>query len=190
LLIRRDVSLEAVGTMAEVPNDFSPLQLHAEGRFEGKRFELIGRLRKAWDEGSWSEWCVQFEDQRLGWLSEAQGDLVMTFECPVSAILPAQDFESLRRAAPGTTYTIDKRRFTVTDVKSVVCLGAEGELASDPPPPKGAGMKSIDLRGSGGQFGTIEVDDGGIAIFIGRYVDFIECGFSGLRPLEGWKLPA
>jgi len=189
LLVRRDASLESIGRVAEVPDDFSPLQLNVSGIFEGVRFTLIGRLRKAWDLGSWSEWCAQFDDQRLGWLAEAQGDLVMTFERPVSAIAPAQSIAALKKAVLGDSYAIDKRRFTVTDVKSVVCLGAEGELASGPPPPRGAGMKSIDVRGPGPEFGTLEVDDRGISVFTGRYVEFAECRFSGLRALDGWKPP-
>jgi len=189
LLVRRDASLESIGRVAEVPDDFSPLQLNVSGFFQGARFTLIGRLRKAWDQGSWSEWCAQFDDQRLGWLAEAQGELVMTFERPVSAIAPAQDIESLKKTAPGVSYAIDKRRFTVTDVKSVIGLGAEGELASGPPPSQGAGMKSIDVRGPALEFGTLEVDDRGISVFIGRYVEFAECRFSGLRALSGWKPP-
>jgi hypothetical protein len=190
MLIRREASLESIGTIAEVPDDFSPLQLGTSGFFEGARFTLIGRVRKAWEQGSWSEWCAQFTDQRLGWLAEAQGELVMTFERPVSAIAPAQDIASLRKAAPGNTYAISKRRFTVTDVKTIGCLGAEGELASGPPPRRGTSMKSIDLRGAGLEFGTFEVDDDGISVFVGRFVDFEECRFSGLRALDGWKPPA
>jgi hypothetical protein len=189
LLVRRDASLESIGRMAEVPDDFSPLQLNVSGTFEGARFTLIGRLRKSWSQGSWSEWCAQFDDQRLGWLAEAQGELVMTFERPASAIAPAQTIASLKKATPGTSYAVDKHRFTVTDVKSVVSLGAEGELASAPPPVQGVSMKSIDMRGPGLEFGTVEVDDKKISVFVGRYVEFAECRFSGLRALDGWKPP-
>jgi hypothetical protein len=187
LLVRRDASLESIGRVAEVPDDFSPLQLNVGGVFDGRRFTLIGRIRKAWEQGSWSEWCALFDDQRLGWLAEAQGDLVMTFEQPLDKLTPRPTLDTLRDAEPGNTFTIDGRRFTVTDVKPVVFLGAEGELISVPP--KGTAMTSIDVRGPGIEFGTIEVTQDDASIFTGRFVEFAECRFSGLRALEGWKPP-
>jgi hypothetical protein len=93
----------------------------------------------------------------------------------------------MRRAEVGKSFTIDERRFTVADVKRVVCLGAQGELLSCPP--MGTKMISMDIRGPGVDFGTIEVTDSDIHIFTGRYVDFAECRFSGLRTLEGWAAP-
>jgi hypothetical protein len=188
LLVRRDVTLEAVGHVAEVPDDFSPLQLNVSGVFDGRRFTLIGRIRKAWKQGSWSEWCALFDDQRLGWLAEAQGDLVMTFERSLDTFSPRPRLESLRRAAPGNSFKIDQRRFTVTDVKAVVLLGAEGELMSCPP--RGTAMQSIDVRGPGIEFGTIEVTENEATVFTGRFVEFAQCRFSGLRRLEGWTPPA
>jgi hypothetical protein len=187
LLVRSEATLESIGKVAEVPDDFSPLQLNVSGLFDDRRFTLIGRIRKAWDQGSWSEWCALFDDQRLGWLAEAQGDLVMTFERDLKSFAPAPSKGQLNRVTPGESFTIDKRRFTVTDKKSVVCLGAEGELLSSPP--KSVSMLSIDVRGPGIEFGTIEVSDEAITVFTGRFVEFTECRFSGLRALEGWRPP-
>jgi hypothetical protein len=188
LLVRRDATLESIGRVAEVPEDFSPLQLNVSGVFEGRRFTLIGRIRKAWDQGSWSEWCALFDDQRLGWLAEAQGDLVMTFERSLDSFSPQPKLGTLRAATPGSGFTIDQKRFTVTDKKSVVLLGAEGELISGLRP--GTALLSIDVRGPGIEFGTIEVADEEISVFTGRFVEFAECRFSGLRALEGWTPPA
>ena len=190
LLVRRDATLESIGRVAEVPEDFSPLQLNVSGLFDGKRFTLIGRQRKAWDQGSWSEWCALFDDQRLGWLAEAQGDLVMTFERKPQLFTPVPGKANLDGVQPGAVFKLGDRRFTVTDVKSVICLGAEGELLSSPPPPGGIQMMSIDMRGPGLEFGTLESSAAGVSVFTGRYVDFTECRFSGLRALEGWRPPA
>ena len=184
LLVRRDATLESIGRVAEVPDDFSPLQLNVSGRFEGRRFTLIGRLRKAWDQGSWSEWCALFDDQRLGWLGEAQGDLVMTFEHPLEACQPAPTVEGMSRAAPGEAFAIAGRRFTISDVRRVKCLGAEGELISCPQ--MGSEMISIDLHGPGMEFGTIEVVGRDLSVYSGRFVEFAECQFAGLRALDGW----
>jgi len=187
LLVRRDATLESIGRVADVPEDFSPMQLNVSGVFEGRRFTLIGRIRKAWDQGSWSEWCALFDDQRLGWLGEAQGDLVMTFERSLDTFSPRPTLATLKSAEPTRIFTIDERVFTVTDVKNVVLLGAQGELISCPP--NGPAMRSMDLLGPDGEFATIEVIAGEASVFTGRFVEFSECGFSGLRALEGWTPP-
>jgi hypothetical protein len=184
LLVRRDVSLESLGRAAQVPADFSPLQLNTGGVFDKHRFTLIGRMRKTWAEGSWSEWCALFDDQRLGWLAEAQGDLVMTFERSADAFAKPKSPDSFPRAAAGDSLTLDGRPFTVSDVKQVTCTGAEGELAAGLLLDKN--LKSIDLRGPGLEFATIEVGAKAVQLFMGRYVEFEECRFTGLRKLEGW----
>ncbi len=86
LLLRTDTSLQSVGRVAAVPDDFSPLQLGVSGQFDGHPFNVVGRIRKVWEQGSWNEWCVMFDAQRFGWLAEAQGDLVMTFERPAGSL--------------------------------------------------------------------------------------------------------
>jgi hypothetical protein len=184
LLVRRDATLESIGRVAEVPEDFSPLQLDASGLFDGHRFRLVGRIRKAWEQGSWNEWCAAFDDGRFGWLAEAQGDLVMTFERPLDSLSPSQTTAALRSISPGASFDIGQRLFTVSDVKQVTCLGAQGELLSCPV--EGTEMLSIDLRGPGMEFGTLEVTQE-VHVFTGRMVEFAEFRFTGLKPLEGWS---
>jgi hypothetical protein len=185
LLVRRDVSLESLGRVAQVPEDLSPLQLHTAGVFEKRHFTLIGRIRKAWDEGSWNEWCALFDDQRLWWLAEAQGDLVMTFEHPLDPFATTRTPESFRGIAAGDTLPLGGRRFTVSDVKQVTVSGAEGELAAGLP--LNAALTSIDLKGPGLEFATIEAMANAVQLFMGRYVEFEECRFTGLRALGGWR---
>jgi hypothetical protein len=144
---------------------------------------VVGRLRKVWEEGSWNEWCVQFEDQRFGWLAEAQGDLVMTFEQPPGALEGAPSAEVAARVQPGTAWRIGGRRYSVSDVKQVSCQGAEGELSAVFGP--GERILSIDLRGDGLAFATVEFHRAAVTPFVGRFVEFAECQFSNLRQL-GW----
>jgi hypothetical protein len=187
LLVRSEARLEAIGRVADVPDDFSPLQVGVMGQFDGRRFSVVGRMRKVWDEGSWSEWCVLFEDQNFGWLAEAQGDWVMTFEQPPAAVQAIPRADVAERAGPGTTWRLDGRNFTVTDVKKVKCLGAEGELTGVLRP--GESALSIDLRGIGLEIATVEFQRDTIRAYVGRFVEFAECRFTHLRPLEGWVSP-
>jgi hypothetical protein len=184
LLVRRDASLESIGRVAEVPADLSPLQLHTGGVFEKKPYSLVGRIRKTWEEGSWSEWCAQFDQGQFGWLAEAQGDLVMTFERPLTELIVATP-EALKDAGPGTTVSIGGRHFSISDVKLVTVTAAEGELTSAAI--TGMNMTSIDLRGPGVAFSTLEIATQQSRLFVGRFVEFDECRFSNLRQLEGWS---
>ena len=177
MLVRREASLESIGRVAEVPDDISPFQLQTAGTFEGRHFTLVGRIRKTWSQGSWSEWCANFDEAQFGWLAEAQGDLVMTFEQPLQSPLPLD-------LAPGTGVPIAGKSFVVADVKAVDVTAAEGELSSGAT--TGARMTSIDLKGPGLTFATVEIDDTQPRLFVGRYVEFEECRFSNLRALEGW----
>lgn len=184
LLLRRDAQLEAIGRMAQVPDDLSPLQLQSTGVFENNHFTLVGRLRKTWEQGSWSEWCANFDSPQFGWLAEAQGDYVMTFERPLQQLGAAQSADALARLNPGAVVRIADTPFTVSDIKQVTCAAGEGELTSAAI--TGATMSSIDLRGPGVRFATIEIAAARSALFVGRYVEFDECRFSNLRKLEGW----
>jgi hypothetical protein len=185
LLVRRDASLESIGRVAEVPDDLSPLQLRTAGVYEKRPFTLIGRIRKTWDEGSWSEWCANFDQPDFGWLAEAQGDLVMTFEHPLQELGSVHSPQALLQAASGTAVNIHGEPFQISDIKTVTVTAAEGELTSAAL--SGTQMTSIDLRGPGVKFATIEIASKQTRLFVGRFVEFDECRFSNLRTLEGWR---
>jgi hypothetical protein len=176
--------VDSIGQVAAVPDDFSPLQLGVTGLFEGRRFTLVGRLRKAWEDGSWNEWCVLFEDQRFGWLAEAQGDWVMTFEQPAGALAEVPTADAAARAQPCDRWRIAGRTFQVRDSKQVSCVAAEGEL----PAAFSIGEEalSIDLAGAGLEFATVEFRAGVTSAYVGRFVEFTECRFANLRHLDGW----
>jgi hypothetical protein len=184
LIVRRDVGVESIGRVAAVPADFSPLQLGTSGTFDRRRFTLVGRIRKSWADGSWNEWCAQFDDQQFGWLAEAQGDLVMTFERPKEVLEASPSAGSLLALDAGSVLAIGGKPFSVTDIEQVNCASAEGELQSSCL--GAAPMTCIDLHGPGIEFATIEVTGNETRVFIGRFVESADCRFSGLRTLDGW----
>jgi hypothetical protein len=184
LLLRTDATLQAVGRVAAVPDDFSPLQLGVGGQFDGQPFNVVGRIRKVWEQGSWNEWCVMFDIHRFGWLAEAQGDLVMTFERPASSLENAPAPAHAAEVAPGDTWRIGGRNFTVTDVKRAACQGAEGELAGISSIQ--GDVLSVDLHGAGLEFATVEFRGDAVSPYVGRFVEFDDCRFTNLRRIDGW----
>jgi ribosomal protein S27AE len=181
MVVRHDVNVEAIGQMAALPPDLSPLQLGARGEVDGVAFTLIGRVRLAYEEGSWNEWYAQFGDNRAGWVAEAQGFFMVSFEiAPPPGFPTAADEWTVDRATQ-----IEQQSYTVTDRKETVCLGGEGELPFSAPP--GRKATSIDLTGKEARFASLEIAENGLRLFVGRYAQFDDLKFAGLKPVPGWS---
>jgi len=178
MIVRHDMDLEALGTMAEVPDDVSPLKIGTRGRDSSGRFEIIGRLKMSWSEGYWNEWFLLFEDGRHGWLAEAMGFLMLSFEVTKAVKVPEADDIKIGKAydvAPGRTFFAD-------DIKETTCIASEGELPFQGM--SGRTTTSIDLSNSAGEFANIEHSkQDGVSVFIGKYVQFEALDLSNLRDL-------
>ncbi len=181
MVVRHDVNVEAIGQMAALPPDLSPLQLGAHGECGGQAFTLIGRVRLAYDDGSWNEWCALFGDGRYGWVAEAQGFFMVSFE---SALPP--EFPSAADGLPaGQAIEIEGQSYEVTDRKETVCLGSEGELPFAAKP--GRKGFSVDLTGDDGQFASADFSEAAPRLFVGRYARFDDLKFTDLRAVPGWS---
>jgi hypothetical protein len=53
-VVRSGDTLQRLGKMAEVFEDYSPLQLFATGRFGDRPFTLVGRLQYRSSSGAWA----------------------------------------------------------------------------------------------------------------------------------------
>jgi len=179
-LIRHDVNVENVGTMAALVEDSTPLQLGAEGVWRGTHFAVVGRLQVRWERGGWNEWYCLFDDGRPGWLGEASGEYSVSFETTVPEPLPA--WESLR---PGVTVTLGGVGYEVTDARRAKVVGGEGEL----PFRVGAGWPTAaaDLRNATARFATVDYSDEAPKLYLGEVVEFPALALRGLRELEGWR---
>ena len=179
-LIRRDLDVEQVGTMAALFDDVTPLQLGAEGVWRGTHFAVVGRLQVRWTDGRWNEWYCVFDDGRGGWLGDAAGEFSMSFETEVTEPLP--EWKGL---APGTRVTLGGVAYEVTDRREAEVIGGEGEL----PFRVDAGWKraAVDLRTSSARFATLDFGDGRPHLYTGEVVELAELKLRGLRELDGWR---
>jgi uncharacterized protein DUF4178 len=179
-LIRRDLDVENVGTMAALLEDTSPLQLGAEGLWRGTHFALVGRLQVRWERGSWNEWYCVFDDGRGGWLGDAAGEYSVSFETSVPEPLPRWD--SLQ---PGLRVRLGGVDYEVTERRRAEVVGGEGEL----PEPVGAGWKtaSADLRSATASFATLDYGDGDAPrLYTGDLVQLRDLALRGLRERDRW----
>ncbi len=177
MVVRTDKNLEAIGKMAELPPDMTPFQIGTSGKFQKKHFEIIGRQKLFYDNGSWNEWYVMFDTGESGWLGEAQGFLSISFAVPDVEI---QD----TNLKPGMAVPLNGKSFQVDDIKKIVSEGSSGELPVMGE--KGREITSIDLTGAGKSFANIVFQDKHKFVFVGSYVDFDELAFSNLREIDGW----
>lgn len=172
-LLRRAEDVENIGTMADLLDDASLIQLGTEGTYRGMNFTVIGRIQMQYQQGVWNEWYVLFDNQRGGWLSDANGDYTMTFVMDINTPLP--DRNALKA---GMTIKLNGDLFVVTDIEEGKCVAGAGEL----PFKVGAGFAapSVDLRFER-QFASIDYSEETPLLFFGASVDFADLHFSRLR---------
>ena len=180
MIVRHDVNVESIGTMANLPEDMSPIQIGMEGSYKANRFFIIGRMKIGWEDGSWNEWFIASTDGRRGWLAEAQGFYAISFEDENA--LPSSETQSIPKL--GYYFELNHKNFKVVDIKKATCIGSEGELPFSAP--QGRKTTSIDLVGSSGEFGSIEVEGDKWRIHTGNYVDWDELHCQNIRNLENW----
>ena len=181
MVVRHDMDLERLGEVSELLNDNSPFQVGTVGTFQNKGFMLLGRIKLVYDGGTWSEWYAQFDDGREGWLAEAQGQYMMSFEAFGGEVMlpPPGDIRVNAQVSLGG------QMFEVDDIQQVTYAGSEGELPFVFQP--GYRAVSVDLRTKEGLFGSILYGPDEPQLFVGRYAEFDEFKFDFLRELDGWQ---
>lgn len=172
-LLRDGDTLSRIGQSAEIFDDYSPLQLGATGRWMGQGFAVVGRVQRGSELGNWNEWHLLFEAgerTRAGWLSEDNGQFVLSLEAPLTDTPPAQP-------QLGAPLTLAGQRWQVAAVVDAALRAAEGELPRPPRP-----GRVVELRNAQGEVGSLEYGDGGPPVWsVGRSVQLAELALQGLR---------
>lgn len=189
-LIRREgEELTAIGKSAVLPFDISPIQLGTSGTFDGGRFEVVGRVRWGWSDGSWNEWFLACGDGRQRWLGEAMGGFMLTWEAPELLERPElAGFASGDEPVRDTRLRIGDEEFAASDFKTAQCLGSEGDLPRATP--AGTQLFNIDFRGTAGGALSLQRDAEGATAWLGNALFLSQLAPANLRRLEGWTIPA
>ena len=182
MLGRVDDYTQALGQVADMPDDNSPLQLGTTGKYDGRAFEIIGRLKVQYEAGIWNEWYLYFADDRIGWLAEAQGFWMLNYPADGNPPLPP-----LQELAVGKWQNLAGTQYVPIDIRRITYAGMEGELPFKLLPDDAATV--IDLKGKGQRFATLDYPADGSAprLYLGQYVHFDHLDLSNLRSLHGWK---
>jgi hypothetical protein len=206
MIVRHDMDVESIGTMAALPEDMSPLQIGTEGVYQGIGFQIIGRMKLAWKLGSWNEWFVVFDNGDKSWLAEAQGSYAISYEInrplheitqtTIAQLVSSNNRQKVKISLAGYQddpsgepglgdyLILDNQKLKIVDIKQTFCAGSEGELPVIAP--NGRRTTVIDLLGAAGGFGSIEVEGTKIRAYQGHYLEWNDLRFQNTRPLEGW----
>jgi hypothetical protein len=172
--MRSGDTLARTGKMSELFDDFSPLQLMASGKWEGKPFTLIGRLQYKYAQGTWSEWIASFDDGSTASLSEDNGAFVFSNAFTSKSTVPtAAQFEV------GHTTAINGKTFSIAANQSVFLIAAQGELPKLPP--LNAAFNMVELRGEQGDVISIDYSANPPALSAGRAVLLEDLQLKGLK---------
>ncbi|MFZ3118770.1 MAG: DUF4178 domain-containing protein [Variovorax sp.] len=173
-VVRQGETLARIGKMAELFDDFSPLQLFAAGRVDGQPFTLVGRLQYAYAGGRWTEWIAALDGERTGLLSEDNGAFV--FSLPHTLEREAPPAGDLR---VGATTAFNGQSYTVASNEQVTLVSAQGELPRLPD--LGKPFPAVELRSDQGQVLSLDYDTQPPGAYLGRAVRLEDLQLTGLR---------
>lgn len=175
ILVRHDVDLTKVGVVADLPGDWSPIQIGTTGRFEGDAFTVTGSIVYEYEDGTWNEWHLAFADGTSGWLSDAQAEYAVSRRLPDPGDLP--EAHSL---TTGQRFRWGDLSLQVTTLTGARYRGVEGELPFEYWDKRE--VLFADLRSEDGHFATIDYSESPPLVFVGVFVEFDELALANLRP--------
>lgn len=155
-------ALRVAGKMATLTPPSGRLYLGASGSLGKRQFRVVGRVRYGYGSGYWDEWFLSLDDGTVSWISEDEDDLVL--ESCTQHPAPPFSYDSL---APGEKISLGGAMFSVTEKDVATCEGGAGQLPFMVVP--GEQVPFVDLTGDE-LTGTIEFDDDGVKVFVGKAI--------------------
>jgi hypothetical protein len=179
VLVRHDLDLERVGQVASIPDDASPIQLGAEGIYRNRAFQVIGRIVYEYEQGSWNEWHLIFNDGQSGWLSDAQLEYAVSLLTKPPGTLPP--YKAVKR---DNEFNWNGTVYQVTTITQAHYVGVEGELPFEYWDKED--LTFVDLRSRDGRFGTIDYSEDPPLLFLGEAIEYDDLRLKNAREFEGW----
>ncbi len=194
VVARADKKVEDHGKVADLVETNSPIHRGLSGKYEKKRFEVVGRVQYQHPAGGvWNEWYLRFPQDKVGWLAEAQGKFYLMFERRFADEAELPSFESLdvgHRFQSSAESPPDKSStgggYVVAEKGIATAATADGEI------PwafrQNAEHRFADLHGEGDEFGTLEYSGDRPRGFFGHEVSLADLRLES----DGWAsaLPA
>lgn len=181
-VVRQGEVLQRQGRMAEVFDDYSPLQLGATGRSPvppqggiAQAFSVVGRTQWHSQAGRWSEWLALLDDGSIAFLSEDNGRFVWAWPHDWPSNWPPRFTQA--DWALGSAHIWQGQPWTVTSVQQVHLLAAQGQWPDLPA--QGASFTVLELRSAQGQ--VCSLDFAAQQCSLGQAVQWDALQMQGLR---------
>jgi hypothetical protein len=179
LVLRKGTDVELIGKVSDLMGDMTVIQPRTKGKYNGRSFDVLGRLRVAWEDGFWNEWAVE-SNGNICWLSEAQGFFVFYDKVEAAAAMKSEGLV----AGVTTIKAPNGDAYTITDIKKAKIVGVEGEV-----PGKvelNVEYTSIDLQKDDEHVGTLDIKSSESFFSYGHVQDVKDFHFEYLRQIDGW----
>jgi predicted RNA-binding Zn-ribbon protein involved in translation (DUF1610 family) len=176
-IVREGDALSRIGKMSEVFDDYSPLQIFSQGKFNSVGFTVIGRLQYKYRDGSWSEWLCALDDGSIASLSEDNGSFVWSKAASTQRVLPKP-----QQWVIGNLTAINGRSYSVASIEAVALMSAQGELPKLPP--LGTSFTVVELRSTSGEVISIDYSTEPPSLASGVAVNLESLQLTGLRDLS------
>lgn len=176
-IVRDGDALQRIGKMSEVFDDYSPLQILSQGKFNAVGFTVVGRLQYKYREGTWSEWLCALDDGSTASLSEDNGSFVWSKAASTQRTLPKP-----HQWVIGNTTAINGRAYSVASIQEVALMSAQGELPKLPP--LGTSFTVVELRSASGEVISIDYATELPTLSSGVAVNLENLHLTGLRDLS------
>lgn len=186
-VVRDGEVLKRIGSMAEVFEDYSPLQVGASGMVkrngQPEPFTIVGRTQYKSGAGNWSEWVASLSNGELAYLSEDNGRFVFA----VSWQPPGWENKgfSPNEWRMGREIKAGPDAFTVTSIQDAQLMAAQGELPQLPA--QGKSFKLVELRNEKDQILSVDFSGKAPLYTLGAPVALDGLQMQGLRNVAGKK---
>jgi ribosomal protein S27E len=175
-IVRDGDALSRIGKMSEVFDDYSPLQLFSQGKFNSQGFTVVGRLQYKTESATWSEWLCALDDGSTASLGEDNGSFVWSVAANTQRTLPKPE-----QWVIGNLTAINGRSYSVASMASVALMSAQGELPKLPP--LGKSFTVVELRSAQGEVISVDYSTEPPALSSGVSVVLDNLQLTGLRDL-------
>jgi hypothetical protein len=155
-LVSGSDTLDPTGKSATLADYPSRLSIGGRGKIRGRSFQVLGRIRYAYDAGFWEEWQINWDDGAPpDWLEEDEGYWTVYRRERVKSVIPSYDQVSV-----GSSISINNQNVFVTEKRTARVTGSEGQFSSVFP-----------LKGN---FGYIQGSANNTAVSVNYWTDEIE----------------
>ncbi len=190
VVARADKKVEDHGKVADLVETNSPIHRGLSGKYEKKRFEVVGRVQYQHPAGGvWNEWYLRFSLDKVGWLAEAQGKFYLMFERRFADEAELPSFESLNvgHRFQSSAESLPKKKSSTGSGYVVAEKGVATAATADGEIPwafrQNAEHRFADLHGDGDQFGTLEYSGDRPRGFFGHEVSLADLNLES----DGWE---